>query len=293
MAFERGQHDADGWDLSAPSSQVLLTGAATPNIWAIKLALKELVLRRALVLQRERRRRFLILSADVDVLSLGRWPDRGTERPLLGVMEAFPKSTLVHKGLSGTPIDVAAREITRWYRAGGGYVQAEVLPALEWRGYYRRIQQQDGQHWQLTEAGERRLEELRALLETGRLQLPAWVQNERELARDYVQAAGSAPLLLGNPSIWLWGAMAVVLAGETLDADAIPVDAGLPFPPLTGQELSEPGRLEASIETGGQTWGEGPPDQGSAGGSGGFDSPGERIDAAIESDGDDGGGDGE
>src|SRR6478735_7621051 len=123
------------WDLSAPASQVLLTGAATPNSWAIKLALKELVLRRALTLERVEKRRFLRKPQQIDVLALGRWPEREAGRSLIGVMEAFPKSHQSLVEATGVPIEVVADEVTRWYRAGGGYIQGEVLPELERRGF--------------------------------------------------------------------------------------------------------------------------------------------------------------
>src|SRR5918993_791259 len=145
--------ESERWDLSAPTSQVLLTGASTPNAWAVSLAFKELVLRRNLRLWTERRRRFLMLPRNVDLLALNHWAIPERERALRGVMEAFPKAAILVSSEGGVPIDVAAREVGRWYRAGGGYVQAEVLPELQRRGYYRLIETERGPEWQLADAG--------------------------------------------------------------------------------------------------------------------------------------------
>ena len=262
------------WDLSAPASQVLLTGAATPNSWAIKLALKELVLRRALTLERVEKRRFLRKPLQIDVLALGRWPEREAGRSLIGVMEAFPKAQQSFVAGRGVPIDVVADEVMRWYRAGGGYIQGEVLPELEQRGFYREIDEGQGPQWQLTASGEAKLEELRQLMDRGTVQLPVWVQQNREQAARYIQDAGPMLLLLGNPTIWLWAAMTVTFAGDELEEGAIPVDAGVPFP--TPERGEDPiGGVLFEVGTG-----EG-------------DGPGEQIDDAIDDASDGGDGDGE
>lgn len=303
--------DVDRWDLSAPASQVLLTGAATPPAWAVKLAFKELVLRRALRLGKERRRRFLVLHREIDVLSVERWPAKGTERPLLGVMEAFPKAAIFRSDAGAVPIDVAAKEVRRWYRAGGGYVQAEVLPHLQWRGFYRVTETQRGKEWELTEAGMQKLAELRALLEVGKTDLPVWLRNDPVKAAAYLTGAGTTLLLLGNPVTWLWEMMADVLAGGTVAAEGIPAGGGPPFviPPQQEHQSERESSIEYVEERGtsgssdreepGHGGSESPggaidstPDAG--GGGGGFDSPGETIDAGFgDGDGDGSDGDGE
>ncbi|HET9659137.1 MAG TPA: hypothetical protein VFP05_02330 [Thermomicrobiales bacterium] len=301
------------WDLSAPSSQVLLTGAETPNTWAIRLAFKELVLRQALVLGTVRQRRLLFFSREVNALSMGRMLDRAAERPLVGALEAFPNSALYLRGTSGVPIDVAATEVSRWYRAGGGYVQAEVMPELERRGYYQRVQVENGVQWRLAEQGERKLEELRRLLDSGRQQFSFWLREDPEQAAAYVRQMGPGLLLLGNPAPWLWGLLVALLAGEVLSGGSIPVSAGAPF----GAPLEPPQKNEGTGEQGNATEGSGtgspgdrPADENGTdpsaeGGTGGFDGPGEAIDAGTPSPGDtidggfdgdgdgDGGGDGE
>ncbi len=263
------------WDLPAPASQVLLTGAATPNSWAIKLALKELVLRRALTLERVQKRRFLRRAQQIDVLALGRWPEREVGRSLIGVMEAFPKSRHSFVAETGVPIDVVAAEVMRWYRAGGGYIQGEVLPELEQRGYYRRIDEGHGPLWQLTSAGEAKLEELRQLMDRGTVQFPVWVQQDRAQAARYIQDAGPALLLLGNPAIWLWAAMAANFYGDELGEAAIPLDARIPFPSPENAGGGSSGGVLFEVGTG-----EG-------------DGPGEQIDGAIDDASDGGDGDGE
>lgn len=295
--------ERERWDLSAPASQVLLTGAATPNKWAITLALKELVLRRALTLQRERRRRLFLLRRDVDTLAVNRWPAMEAGRSLLGVMEAFPKAAIFRSDQGGVPIDIAAKEVGRWYRAGGGYVQAEVLPELQRRGFYRIYQTDKGPEWQLTETGMEKLTELRASMETGRTELPGWLRDDRKKAAAYITGAGAMLLLLGNPVTWLWDLLADALAGGTVTADGIPAGAVFPFvlPPERPPSERDSGREypyhgdqgDATQPSSGET-GETPDGAPAGGGGGGFDSPGEAIDAGMAGDGDgDGGGDGE
>jgi hypothetical protein len=284
------------WDLSAPASQVLLTGASTPNAWAIKLAFKELVLRRGLVLRRERRRRFLLLYREVDTLSLGRWPSAGTEHPLVGVMEAFPKAAIFRSDEGGVPIDVAAREVQRWYRAGGGYVQAEVLPELQRRGYYRLIELERGPEWQLTDAGMQKLTELHALLDTGKTEFPVWLRQDPGRAAAYLTGAGAALLLLGNPVTWLWDLLATVIAGGEVLPDDIPPGGGPPFTTLVEPRTSErdsSAPADGGVPAGDAEKEEDDPDS-TGGGGGGGGSPGDTIDSGM-GDGDDGGdgGDGE
>jgi hypothetical protein len=292
--------ERERWDLSAPASQVLLTGAATPNAWAVKLAFKELVLRRNLRLWRERRRRLLVLPRNVDLLALNHWAIPGSERALRGVMEAFPKAAIFQSNGEGVPIEVAATEVQRWYRPGGGYVQAEVLPELERRGYYRRIELERGPEWQLTDEGMQKLAELRALLETGKTEFPGWLRNEPGKAAAYLMGAGAVLLLLGNPATWLWELMSDVLAGGTVAAEGIPAGAGPPFAGAPQQERSEreggsesaPGGQtsetkeseEAATPEGGSHSPGSPIDDAQpagGGGGGGFDSPGETIDGGF------------
>lgn len=300
--------EADRWGLSAPASQVLLTGAATPNTWAVGLALKELVLRRALRLGKERRRRFLVVHRTVDTLTLERWPKLpGSERSLLGVMEAFPKAAIFRSDAGAVPIEAVVKEVQRWYRPGGGYVQDEVLPELQRQGYYRIVELQSGQEWQLTETGFQKLAELRSMQETGRTKFPGWLHEDPGNAAAYLTSAGATVLLLGNPVTWLWELLAEVLAGGSVTDERIPAGAGFPFvvPPPPHERSDSGGE--------GKTWGvsgssdtEGSdgdsaspgnaidtPPEGGGGGSGGFDSPGETIDAALGDGDGDGGGDGE
>ena len=292
--------DVERWDLSAPASQVLLTGASTPPAWAVKLAFKELVLRRSLRLGNERRRRLLVLHRETDVLSVERWPAQGTERPLVGVMEAFPKAAVFRTDSGAVSIDVAAKEVRRWYRAGGGYVQAEVLPHLQFRGFYRVTETQRGKEWELTEAGRQKLAELRALLNAGQMDLPGWLRNDPARAAAYLTGAGATLLLLGNPVTWMWELMAEVLAGGTVAADGIPSGAGSPFvlvpeplrPERDSEQEQRPSWSEESMVF---EWESGHASEDApVGGGGGFESPGQAIDAGFaDADGDGDGGDGE
>ena len=290
--------DSERWELSAPSSQVLLTGASTPNAWAVSLAFKELVLRRNLRLWTERRRRLLRLPRNVDLLALNHWAIPERERALRGVMEAFPKAAMLVSSEGGVPIDVAAREVGRWYRAGGGYVQAEVLPELQRRGYYQVIETERGLEWQLTDTGMQKLTELRALLDTGRTEFPIWLRDDPGRAVAYLTGAGATFLLLGNPVTWLWELLASAIAGGEVLPESIPVGGPPPF--TTPVETRTAERDSSTPVDGGTPAGDaskhedGVDSTGGGGGGAGFGSPGDTIDSGMGDSADDSeGGDGE
>jgi hypothetical protein len=266
------------WQLPAPESQVLLTGPDTPNNWAIKLALKELVLRKALTLHQSEERRFFILKKRVNILSPGKSLESSAGRPLRAIMEVYPRAQTYKGGITGVPAQKVALEVIRWYRAGGGYVEAEVLPELERRGLYARNTAGGSPRWSLTPKGEEALTELRGLLETGRQSLPDWVANDRARATDFVGAAGPALLLLGNPGPWLWLFLTAELSGEVVAAEVegFPFEEAIPVEPQQPQQTDGGGGF--TIE-----WSEG------VGG------PGDAVDQDVDaaSDGGDGDGDGE
>jgi hypothetical protein len=214
------------WRLPAAESQVLLAGPTTPNEWAIKLALKELVLRRVLSVRTVRVRRFRVLRKDVDILVDGKFRNVPVSGPLQRMLSVFPQPTFYGNGISGVPIQSAALEVMRWYRAGGGYVEAEVLPELRRLGLFEQRLENGLPRWRLTPEGEEALVELRALMQTGREQFPRWVETDRARTMEFVGIAGPALLLLGNPIQWIW-----VLLMESLSGDqSLAMPGADPFP---------------------------------------------------------------
>lgn len=206
------------WTLPAPESQVLLTGPETPNSWVIKLALKELVLRRVLSVRTLRTRRFLVLWREINVFVSGQRPNAPVSPPLSAVVSVFPKPTPFSDGSTGVPVKSAASEVMRWYRAGGGLVEAEVMPELRRQGLYDLPADAGGPRWRLTPQGEQELARLRQLMATGRTSFPEWVERDRSRAAEFISLSGPAALLLGNPTPWIWAYLM-----QTLNRDGSPV----------------------------------------------------------------------
>jgi hypothetical protein len=204
----------DHWQLPAAESQVLLSGPDTPDDWVIKLGLKELVLRRILTVSTVRERRYLILRRNTDIVSRTRKSAVGLSRPLRAMLDVFPKATFYHGGTTGIPVRQAALEVLRWYRAGGGFVKAEILPEMQRLGLYEQVSDQGILRWRLTPEGEQALIDLRVILERGRAESPTWETGNRAGAAAFIGLAGPAVLLLGNPLPWIW-----VLLMESLSED--------------------------------------------------------------------------
>ena len=197
------------WELSAPESGVLLWGPETRNGEALKLALLELVVRKALRLVSVEERRFFIRTKHTNVLTPGGRHDRPMTRSLQAVMEVQPKLRSYGEGTFGAPVKEWARAVFNRYRQRGGYVQSEVLPALEQRQLvakerYKRLGLFEATRWVFTPAGTSALTELRALMETGRQMFgwhdtrfgERWVEPDPAQVRAFAEAAGAALLLL-------------------------------------------------------------------------------------------------
>jgi hypothetical protein len=268
------------WTLPAPESQVLLTGPETPNNWAIKLALKELVLRRVLSVRTVEERRFWVLRRQVSILIPGTHRNDPVSQPLQAVLDVLPQNTVYQDHIHGVPIRSAAIEVIRWYRAGGGYVEAEVLPELRRQGLYDLYPDAGGSRWRLTPKGEGALVQVRELMATGRESFPTWVESDRDRATDFVRMAGPAVLLLGSPVPWIW-----ILTMETLSGDE---SMALPWADPLAEPL--PRDLESATASGGSWTVE-------VGSADGDPLPGELIDREVDAATDDGGdgegGDGE
>ena len=205
------------WTLSAPESLVLLWGPDTGDAWAVKVALLELVVREAYRLRAQPRRRLLRGTTAIDILIPALALDTSVGHPLRIVCDVAPAPTISIGGDTGIPArDVARALLTRnfrrvrvrpwrraWDSAGGGYVAADVLPALAARGLYTRdhtiwIGASERRQWVLSPAGVAALEELRAMMATGRGAFPQWAANDPPRAVRYLDLAGPSLLLLGG-----------------------------------------------------------------------------------------------
>jgi hypothetical protein len=240
------------WKLSAPESVVLLWGPETGDAWTLKVALLELIVRKVLRLVSVKHRRLLIFPTRSNVLIRGPGRIPPASRSLRAVLDAYPTPRIYPDGTVGVPVDRLAREVfarylrggsvregeITWSWPGGGYVQAVVLPALERRGLYARERSERAGgpfRWGPTVEGLDALEELRALVATGRESFGEWAQRDPGRARTYVATAGPALLLLGGltPSLqrlqqWASGRQDAGVAGKPEpepDGDALSLDA--------------------------------------------------------------------
>lgn len=197
------------WRLSAPESSVLLWGPETRDREVLKLALLELVVRKALRLVSVQERRLYFWTKRTNVLTVDPPVARRPSRSLQAVIDAHPRLFSYSNGTFGAPIEAWARAVFERYRQRGGYVQAEVLPALEERGFFTREQSMRlgmfaSTQWMITPAGESASEELSGLLDTGRVLFglnttgsgAAREAPDPAQVRAYVDAAGAALLLL-------------------------------------------------------------------------------------------------
>ena len=201
MALLEGEIPERRWDLTAPESGVLLWGPETRAGEALKLALLELVVRRALRLVSVPERRLVFFSKRTDVLVSGTLADQPAGRALRAALDVGPKLRNYPGGIVGAPVADWARAVVARYREHGGYVQAKVLPALEARGLfgredYRRLGLFGATRWAVTPAGTATLADLRALLATGRGPLGGWLRSDPARAELFVERAGAALLLL-------------------------------------------------------------------------------------------------
>jgi hypothetical protein len=136
------------WDLPAPEAAALLMGPRVDQPLAVALALKELIARRVL--------RFIVEEHDFlprwlrvpEVVILGLGDDRpaAASRSLRCVIDRY--SAVSRAGTRQVSVEKVALAVFERYAPrlgpfmmstwGGGYVEAEVLPALEARGLYAR-----------------------------------------------------------------------------------------------------------------------------------------------------------
>lgn len=187
---------SDRWELTAPESQVLLTGPETPNLWAIRIAFKELVARGILSTVVNEQRWWLILRRKVDYFTRAAYAQADVDPPLAHLISVLPSDSGKIAGSQGFPIDQATTDVMRWYRLAGGYVRAEVLPSLRERGLFTTRKRGFDDEWILTPLGETRLAELREFVETGRQLLDSDQELDREGLVSFIEWGGPAVLLI-------------------------------------------------------------------------------------------------
>jgi hypothetical protein len=287
------------WELSAPESGVLLWGPETRAREALKLALLELVVRQVLRLVSVRERRLVIFSQTFHVLAAGSGPERPSGPALRGVLEATPPSRTFADGTVGATVAQWARAVVGRYQREGGYVQAEVLPALQARGLYRREQYRrlglfQATRWALTPEGLAALTELKSLMEHARALFGLGTLVDPASVRAHFERTGAAILLLPGlfPQLRLrreqgWegstdGGFVLVDVHLGGGGERGSGDAGRPVDGEPGEPAGDPFDLDALAGV----FGPGPLD--------GLDAAFDAIDAGVDSgDGGDGDGDGE
>jgi hypothetical protein len=194
---------APRWELSAPESQILLSGPETRDDWALKAALLELVVRGGLRLStsessgilRRKRAHVLVLVKNSDLAAIA---------ALRGVLDAYPQPRL-HSNRTAVAVgDLARAVFTRYQKApSGGYVNEILLPALDERGLFSReadprLRLAGAGGWFLTQRGLAALVELRSLLASAREAFGAWLDRDHPRADAFLQTAGPATLLMDD-----------------------------------------------------------------------------------------------
>lgn len=219
MTNSRFDFPTSPWTLSAPESQVLLTGPETDDAWALKLALAELLVRKRYRLVASRERRSTFWSRATNVLVHGIFLGPSAPNPLHAVVQIAPNARTFLDGTVGVSVVDLARSVFARYRqqksirvngrqmcwTRGSYVQAEVLPSLHARGLYTteaytHLKVFHRNRWIVTGAGIDALAELRSLLAFAQGPFRQLIADDPDRAQAFVEHAGASLALLGDPS---------------------------------------------------------------------------------------------
>jgi hypothetical protein len=205
MEPDRRDWPAARWLVTAPESYVLQLPRHLSSVEAFKLALRELVLRRALQVEQRERAGFLVRRRPKHVLRIGTRSESGSEpalAPLLDLAARMPE----RPELDGVPVEDFAKAARREFtRSLAGYVNECVYPALVDRGFMRPVESarwpgNRRRRYVRTEAGEDAAAELDEWLRVGRERVEDWARDEPERALAYAGGAGAAILLM--PSLY-------------------------------------------------------------------------------------------
>ncbi len=197
------------WELASPESYVLLHGADRLDGEPFKLAVLELVGRRALKLVELEESGLFGMRNRASVLAAGSEPKRQRERSLATVQEIFELTPLhgFSDGTLGVSVRDFARVAQRRYNPISQYPQLEVLPTLVERGYLVYEKRKilgifPTGRYVLTQSGLAARDDLQRRIELGQANLPGWVENDPNHAMLYLALAGSslflAPMLFGD-----------------------------------------------------------------------------------------------
>ena len=198
MELAEGGWPRNRWKLSAPESHALLYGPGRHTKQPFKLAVLELITRRALALVEERgafgKRKAAVLTAGPEG---GRAPER---RPLAAVLGLHREATL-QSYPDGVPVAELARAAVKRYGSLRKFTQAEVMAALADRGLYRREEYRvlwifPSTRWALTPTGEAARAELEGTAKLGERSFGEWVDREPARALAFLGVAGSSVLLM-------------------------------------------------------------------------------------------------
>jgi hypothetical protein len=213
---------SEPWTLTAPESYALrygITGQST-RLGAFKVALTELIARRALILQAAYIRRFLAPGArGAWLLSDGPRIAAISQPALTPVLDAYrsarrgrPRRALTRAGepVQGVLIADLMRSATN--RRGGlrGYVRRDLADQLRRRGLING----DGT---LTAAGRHADRELERWIEFGRVRFANRAARDETWARRYLAGAGAAVLLVTDSNPAVARLAASTTAGPTAD----------------------------------------------------------------------------
>lgn len=264
----------DRWGVSAPEAYVLLHGperARQPESEAFRLALVELWARgwisgSAGEGEPAETSGSRLVRGDSDFAP--------RDRALVAALAVF-ESALSEAGDpgEGVPAEYVFARARERYGDLAAYLEEEVLPSLEERGYYERADDRilwviPRKRWRETGAGKRVREDLeRTAEEAGGL--PELARRDPEGARSFVRGAG--PVLLMMPFLYpdvagLSGAGLAGSEGEAIDPSAFEGLSGLP----EGLSGALPGGLDDRLGAPGDA-GDGGIFGGDGGGFGGGD----------------------
>ena len=196
MEPDRSDWPSTRWRLTAPESYVLQAPRQPSGAEALKLGLRELVLRRALYVERLETAGFLRRGRPQTVLRLG---TAVTEPALAPLLEVHARARQ-RGGLDGVLVEDFARAARRRFgRSLAGYVNDHVYPSLAQRGLVRPKEAQRPACCgapRAHPAGEEAAAELDEWLRVGREHVERWTAESPERALAYAGGAGAAILLM-------------------------------------------------------------------------------------------------
>jgi hypothetical protein len=198
MEPDRGEWPSARWRLTAPESYVLQAALNPSGVEAFKLALRDLVLRRALLVEQLENAGFLRRGPPRTVLPLG----TSVTEPALAPLLALHPDARQREGLEGVLVEDFARAARRQFgRSFAGYINDHVYPSLAQRGL---VESSEQKRWgvfrrtrhELTPAGREATEELDEWVRVGRERVEGWTRESPRRALAYAGGAGAAILLM-------------------------------------------------------------------------------------------------